>query len=49
MDHIYFLASTVWKELYPERKPFDQIDPVAQSEWRRFVEITLLVNAQWGR
>ena len=35
------LAPIVWTKMYPDRRPFDQIDPSAQADWILVVSITI--------
>ena len=33
------LAATVWEKLYPDRRPWAQLESSTQAEWSRFVDV----------
>lgn len=35
------LAPLVWAAVYPDRRPWSELTPDTQAEWRRFVSITM--------
>jgi hypothetical protein len=39
------LASKVWHRLYPDRRPWQQLDPSTQAEWSRMVDVVAEVIA----
>jgi hypothetical protein len=43
------IAAEVWAKVYPDRRPFDQIDPTAQSEWEKVMTtcIRIYEREQW--
>jgi hypothetical protein len=36
------IAKRVWETAYPDRRPWDKLEPDTRDEWERFVLIALI-------
>jgi hypothetical protein len=34
------IAAAVWEELYPDRRPWSDLEPETKAEWTRFIKVT---------